>query len=87
MGIAKWQNGGLGLCSTPMNNFLLNISFKGKETPAQRQIFLVATSGCDNQRGVTYFLDISAKTKLFAKPFQPDNQMGSIHVIEKPINS
>ena len=44
---------------------------------------MVATSGCDNQRGVTYFLDISAKTKLFAKPFQPDNQMGSIHVIKK----
>ena len=35
---AKRQNGNLGLCSTRMNNFLLNISFKGKEMPAQRQI-------------------------------------------------
>ena len=44
-------NGGLGLCSTPMNPFLINIPFKGKERPAKAN-FMAANLSSVSQWGV-----------------------------------
>ena len=44
-------NGGLGLCSTPMNPFLINIPFKGKERPAKAN-FMAANLRSVSQWGV-----------------------------------